>query len=122
MAINDLIGNKFFRIAGTLAALTVPYVVGCEGDTTNVYEGSGGGGSNCTEWTDTFISKCCQYPIEGSTCTDRDVMIQRCEIDLQDDGSEKLNEVYECWYAVCDQTGGTLSGSDRHSELIKCQQ
>ncbi|MBI4983222.1 hypothetical protein HZC32_01080 [Candidatus Woesearchaeota archaeon] len=55
MALNDLIGNKFFRIAGTLAALTVPYVVGCEGDTTNVYEGDGSG----------LLEKAC-----NSTCSD----------------------------------------------------
>ena len=32
MAINDLIRNKFFRVAGTLAALTISGVVGCGGD------------------------------------------------------------------------------------------
>ncbi len=117
MSLNDLIRN-----ITAVAAMAVP-MYGCEGDTTNVYEGSGGsGGSNCTEWTDAFIDKCCQYDIEGSTCTDREVMIQRCEIDLQDDGSENLSKVYECWYAVCDQMDGTLSGYARHSELIKCQQ
>ncbi len=64
MALNDLIGNKFTRIIGTLAALTVPYVVSCEGDsTTNVYgEGNGGGGSGgySCESACQNMSDCCK--------------------------------------------------------------
>lgn len=53
MAINDLIRN-----ITVVAALAVPTAVGCEGDTTNVYEGNGGGGSggsSCSAYCDRFL-------------------------------------------------------------------
>ncbi|MBI4981451.1 hypothetical protein HZC30_07925 [Candidatus Woesearchaeota archaeon] len=66
MALNDLIGNKFFRVAGALAALAAPYVVGCEGDSTtnkNYYgegNGSGGSGEYSCESACQNMSDCCK--------------------------------------------------------------
>jgi hypothetical protein len=77
MALNDLIWNKFTRIIGTLAALAVPYAVGCEGDTTNnTYEGSGNGGGDHYA----TCQSACEYSREVSHCGgwDEDNDMQQC--------------------------------------------
>ncbi len=103
MGINDLIGNKFTRVIGTLAALAVPHVVGCEGDTTNVYEGSGGSDHYAT------CESGCEYLYEVWPCGEQDENDTMQCIEVCEKHTSSLSErkaYFNCVLDTC-ETGGS---------------